>query len=187
MKIKERWALIHNTEYEISTHGDIRNIVTRTIRKCNKDRSGYLKMVVLNMNKRYITIYPHRLVAKTFIPHDELRTTVNHIDGDKTNNDISNLEWSTSHENTMHAIKTGLMPKATRHDKEVVIQMTTEGKFIEAYANANTASKLSGVSSTAMYCAITGRSKTAGGYAWKRVPIIKAGRKLPNGTQKENA
>lgn len=50
----------------------------------------------------------HRLVAETFIPNQENRETVNHIDGDKTNNHVSNLEWATRDEQMQHAYKLGL-------------------------------------------------------------------------------
>ena len=68
---------------------------------------GYPKLSVIFNNKRkHFTI--HRLVAKLFIPNPDNKPQVNHIDGNKLNNDASNLEWCTAIENIAHAVKSGL-------------------------------------------------------------------------------
>ena len=59
----------------------------------------------------------HRLVAEYFIPNPDNKPFVNHIDGNRTNSDVSNLEWVTAQENSIHAVKTGL--KKTSWNKEL--------------------------------------------------------------------
>lgn len=70
--------------------------------------SGYLA-VSLMANKRKIQITLHRLVAEAFISNPENKREVNHIDGDKSNPHVSNLEWATRKENAEHASRTGLL------------------------------------------------------------------------------
>lgn len=67
------------------------------------DKKGYGR-VSLNGSRSY-----HRLIALTWIPNPENKETINHIDGNKLNNKVNNLEWNTIEENRLHAIRTGLM------------------------------------------------------------------------------
>lgn len=87
--------------YSVSSLGRIKNRSGR-ITTGNK-HSGYLR----------ISIYPrayllHTIVAKVFLPNPENKPIINHIDGNKENARLDNLEWVTSSENSIHAIKTGL-------------------------------------------------------------------------------
>ena len=119
--MEEIWKDIPEYEnlYQVSSYGRIKSLdhytkdVNKTqfikgrILKPQHQTTGYYK-VTLSKNgiKKQYTI--HRLVAKTFLANPENKIEVNHIDGDKLNNNISNLEWTTPKENTRHAIKSGL-------------------------------------------------------------------------------
>lgn len=71
------------------------------------DRGGY-KVVCLCRDGSAKSAKVHRIVAEAFIPKEHGRHCVNHIDGDKTNNSVENLEWCSQLENNRHAIATGL-------------------------------------------------------------------------------
>lgn len=75
--------------------------------KTNKLRNGYLRFTLMDkgVTKRFSV---HRLVALNFIPNPENKPQVNHIDGNKENNHVDNLEWCTSSENHKHAHRIGL-------------------------------------------------------------------------------
>lgn len=95
-----------NPNYQVSNTGRIRRIGS------NKDKSvqvkdGYLKTELYqNGMRQHVRV--HRIVAEEFIPNPDNKPEVNHIDGNKNNNCVSNLEWSTKKENCQHAWDTGL-------------------------------------------------------------------------------
>lgn len=97
--------------YEISNLGNVRNIKTgRVLRSC-MGKGGYSMVWLWNGNGKEM-FYVHRLVANAFILNPEIKPCVNHIDGCKSNNYVSNLEWVTSSENMKHARRTGLQTKS---------------------------------------------------------------------------
>lgn len=78
--------------------------------KPNKTRpktSEYWTVGLFDENKKAKTHLIHRLVAQTYIPNPDNKPEVNHKDGDKTNNSLSNLEWVSKPENAQHALKAG--------------------------------------------------------------------------------
>ena len=119
-KEDEIWAPIKDFEsYEISNTGRVRSI-DRSITDINgvvknyKSRelhpsvnSSNYKKVCLKKNGKLYNRYIHRLLAETFIPNPNNYTQINHKDGNKYNNNLSNLEWVTVSENSIHAVNMG--------------------------------------------------------------------------------
>lgn len=122
MKTMEIWKDIseYNGLYQISTFGNVKSlskqrsesqkhIITKEkILKPSISKQGYSR-VVLTKHSKHKGYLVHRLVALTFLPKIDGKTFVNHKDCNKTNNNIDNLEWCSSIENTSHAMKNGLM------------------------------------------------------------------------------
>lgn len=125
----ELWYPIRNYSdlYLVSTKGNVHSIRrNRTIGSITTN--GY-KSVVLCKKGIKNTFLIHRLVAKTFIPNPKNKPEVNHKDGNKLNNDYSNLEWSTSTENNIHAIQNRLRTKFKGISKKgLKVLDTTTGK-----------------------------------------------------------
>lgn len=97
------------TNYLISNKGECLNTKTGKFLKGQISNSGYLNYNLTFENGERKRFYAHRLVAFAYLENDDKdKTQVNHIDGNKLNNSVENLEWCTPKENTNHAIDTGL-------------------------------------------------------------------------------
>jgi len=111
----EQWKPIENTEgrIEVSNHGRIRsNLRDGRILKPTPDHKGYLRIsVTIDGERRRYKV--HREVAKAFIPNPDNLPQVNHINGDKTDNSVNNLEWVTNRDNAKHALNSGLWANVT--------------------------------------------------------------------------
>ena len=123
MENKE-WIDVINYEglYQITKHGIIQSLHKRNFRKQIKariDRGGYL---TVRLSKAGVTKthFLHRLIAETFIPKIEEKEFVNHINGNKLDNRIENLEWVTHSENVTHAIRIGLFTNYFAQAKSVI-------------------------------------------------------------------
>jgi hypothetical protein len=94
-----------NTKYLVSVNGEIINEKTNKKLIPQDNGKGYMK-VTLSIEGRQIQRYVHRIVAECYLLNKSIQ--VNHKDGDKLNNNVSNLEWVTNSENQIHAHQTGL-------------------------------------------------------------------------------
>ena len=117
------WVKIKGYEdfYEISSSGEIRSKDRTLTDKIGRTRSwkgkvlnpdiapnGYYR-VSFSINRKRKQFYVHRLIAEHFIPNPDNLPQVNHIDGNKLNNSLDNLEWVTVQDNVIHAYKNGLV------------------------------------------------------------------------------
>lgn len=108
--MEEIWKPAYGFEYlyEISDKARVRNIKTDKILKPFINSTGYYVVRLVDKFGKVKNTKLHRLLMLTFVGPDPERPIVNHINGNKLDLDLSNLEWTTSRENNIHAIKTGL-------------------------------------------------------------------------------
>lgn len=103
MDINEQWRPVDGYEnYEISSLGRVKSLKygVEKILKPAKNKDGYLQ-VSLYRNGKEKRLYVHRLVAEAFLPNPEGFPEINHLDEDKTNNVVGNIEWTSRWDN-MH-------------------------------------------------------------------------------------
>ena len=161
--IMEKWKPIRDApDYDVSSNGGIYSRKRNIVMKVQTDGWGYPRVSLLN-NGHKSTKYVHRLVADAFIKNPLNKPEINHIDGNKLNNRIDNLEWVTRSENEIHAFKTKLNDRSSydagKNKKKVTISETGE-----TFESITECSKKLGCSHTAIINCLQGKSKTCKGY-----------------------
>ena len=107
--MKEEFKRVNEApNYIVSNKGRVINTKFNWEMKTKRDKDGYREVSLTLDNGKRITRRLHRLVAEAFIPNPENKPQVNHIDGNKGNNVITNLEWVTNSENIRHSYNNGL-------------------------------------------------------------------------------
>lgn len=104
----EEWRVCEEfPDYEVSDWGRVRNKDTGEVLKPRIKLSGYLEYGLFKDKKEYYRL-GHRLVGKAFLPNDSKKRTIDHLDENKTNNALTNLQWATDSENnTKKTIRIG--------------------------------------------------------------------------------
>lgn len=128
----EVWKPVHGYEgkYSVSSFGFVRNEKTGKVTRGRQAGHGYRKVTFYENNVPISTAYVHRLVAEAFIGNPAGYPEVNHLDGNRENNQISNLEWVSSSGNTEHAVATGALAPWNRPRKPIVAVNIETGEAV---------------------------------------------------------
>lgn len=197
--MKEIWKDIKGYEgsYQVSNTGKIKSlrraveiidkngksrisIYQEKVLKQGKDPNGY-KRVGLALNGKDKTVKVHRIVAQTFIPNPENKPQVNHINGDKTDNNVNNLEWCTAKENIEKAFETGLKKKGKEvYNSKPVYQFDLNMNFLKRYETITEASKETKILHSGISNCCSGRINNAGGFIWKYSRIMEKQNRASN-------
>lgn len=109
----------------------------------------------------------HRLLAEAFLPNPNNYPHINHIDGNKLNNSLDNLEWCTSKHNTNHSIIMGFHNPKLQKSNKAVIQLDMNDNFVNEYISLHQVTELTGICWQNVYKVCNGLRKSAGGFRWK--------------------
>lgn len=165
MNVFETFVKIEGFEnYEVSNLGKVRNIKSGRILKPRLHREGYLRHALYKNNKQK-NLLLHRILATAFIDNPEEKPCVNHIDENKLNNDLRNLEWCTAKENAIHG--TRIKRIAEKRSIEV-IQLDLDDNVLNVFKSMVQAEQETGVSRRSISGCCNGKRKSAGGFKWRK-------------------
>jgi len=170
VSVNETWKPVigHETTFEVSNLGNVRALpfdymwrgkaMHRSGGAVTQSRhSGGYHVVALRDGKKH---YVHRLVMAAFVGPQPSKTDVNHIDGDKSNNCLANLEYCDRLHNVRHAIRTGLQNNAGEgngQNKYTAEQIQTARRMVESGSTQRAAAKATGVAESTVQMVVTGR------------------------------
>ena len=163
--MEEIWKDIPGYEglYQVSNLGRVRRVDSGRILKPQKCTAGYLKISLSkkSIEKQFLV---HRIVAKVFIQNQFYKPQVNHIDGDKTNNCVNNLEWCNNQENNIHSFRElGRKSNGWKKFARKVMCVETNKKYESVTIAANTV----GVTHESIRRAASNPKYTCKGYHWE--------------------
>lgn len=182
--MKEIWKPVKGYEgfYEVSDHGNVKSLRKNKILKQTvgvKNGYSYVGLYKEGKDKRVLV---HRIVATAFIDNPMQKRTVNHKDGNKSNNCVENLEWATYSENHRHAFKNGLKIVSDKQRKvasetgkktcdanrrRTPVVMIKDDVYIKTFTSAHEAARSVGGNPSAIIAVCKGKWQSHKGYRWE--------------------
>lgn len=169
--MQEIWKDIKGYEglYQVSNLGRVKSLPRNTknqykngiIKKNIILKNGYYFINLYNNGSKLFTI--HKLVAQAFIPNLKNKPCINHIDGNKQNNCVDNLEWCTYSENELHAFNKNLKKPPCKK----INQYDLQGNFIKTWNSIKEANKFYKTSHISECCNDNSKRSVAKGFLWK--------------------
>lgn len=150
--------------YLINKNGDIYSLKMDKFVKQHKGRNGYLHLSLVNDYGVSRNFDVHRLVAQAFVPNPSDLPQVNHIDEDKTNNRVDNLEWVTAKDNINYGTRNArVSEKVSKTLSKPVISVSSSG-VMRCFKSSKEASEKLNIYQTRISDVIHGRLEQTGGY-----------------------
>jgi hypothetical protein len=162
MDTAEIWIPVAEApHYEVSNEGRIRTAKGK-LRKTLPGTSGYVQIALYLPNGKYIMRYVHRLIAEAFVSNPESKPQVNHVDGDRANNRVSNLEWVSAAENSRTRGKTQRKAR-----ERAIDQLSPGGTLVRTWESTKQAAAAMEVSRGQIQGCLRGRQNTSRGFKWQ--------------------
>ena len=150
------------TPYSVSTEGLVRKDATNYILSQSSQQDYRFVTLLLTEGQKRMRV--HRMVAETFIENPDNKPYVNHINGNRSDNNVENLEWVTPSENTKHAVETGLFQSGRA---KAVIQYNLNGEQMATFESASEAARQTGSSQSKITMCCRRQRQTANDYQWR--------------------
>jgi hypothetical protein len=172
MEKEEIWKDVVEWEgkYQVSNLGRVRKNTGRIL-TASATRWGYFVVGLKVKTDKSRVFRIHRLVALAFIPNPEMKATVNHIDGNKLNNCVTNLEWATQRENVQHAQVLGLRYNSRNiprpYYRKSIEQFDKSGNLVAVHESIAAAAASVGTARANISQAARGTTKTCQQYIWR--------------------
>lgn len=172
---KEIWKDIPHYEgkYQVSNLGRVWSIVRQQYKSQRLDKDGYYRVELVAKNGKVITEHVHRLVALAFLPREEGKNIVNHLNSNRQDNRVENLEWTDVKGNNRHGYDFGRISESQKKATEAARLVNTKqflvyknGELVGSYMGAAQAAAAANVSEKTVRLCVKENRTTRTGYSF---------------------